>query len=55
MWSFLKNGEEENQKERQRGLERENKKREKKHSKERENRPACLAAQLPHDFDLRNR
>lgn len=29
--------------------------RKKKHSKERKNRPACLAAQLPHDFDLRNR
>ena len=30
-------------------------KRKKKHSKEGENRPARLAAQLPHDFDLRNR
>lgn len=32
-----------------------NKKGKGKHSTERENRPACLAAQPPHDFDLRNR
>lgn len=40
---------------REREKEFQNKKGKGKHSTERENRPACLAAQPPHDFDLRNR
>lgn len=56
MWRFLKNRNRENQEERQRGLEGDGKlKGKKKYSKERENRPNRLAAQLPHDFDLRKR
>lgn len=60
----MKNGKGENQKDKEvlkirrdgeGRKEQKGEKKRKKHSKERENRPSRLAAQLPHDFDLRNR